>query len=92
MEQLLNDADQPSTSGVRAARAVCRDQGISDTTLWRWRRRGWVKSINISGKVYVDLKSLAEFNRRAATGFYSKEPAGAAAASKKARVETEAAK
>lgn len=68
---------QPST-GLRAARAVCRDRGISDVTLWRWSRRGWIRTTNISGKVYVDLQSLAEFDRRALGGEFARSPVGAA--------------
>ena len=74
-----------ASTGTRAARAVTRDRGISDVTLWRWARRGWVKLINISGKNYVDLVSLAEFDRRAAAGEFAKAPAGAAGVSHKAR-------
>ena len=73
--------------GFRAARAVIRDRGISDTTFWRWERRQWIKTVNISGKKYVDLESLAEFDRRAAAGEFSKAPAGAAGASSRARHE-----
>jgi hypothetical protein len=68
---------QPAT-GLRAARAICRDRGISDVTLWRWKRRGWIKTVNISGKIYVDLQSLAEFDQRAAAGEFAKGPVGAA--------------
>ena len=52
--------------GLRAAKAVARDRGISDVTIWRWGKRGWIKLINISGRPYVDLASMAEFDRRAA--------------------------
>jgi hypothetical protein len=64
--------------GLRAATAVARDRGISDTTLWRWRARHWIKSVNICGKVFIDMESLAEFDRRAATGEFAQEPMGAA--------------
>ena len=73
------------TTGLRAARAVARDRGVSDVTLWRWRARGWIKTANVSGKIYVDLASLADFDRRASAGEFSKAPAGAAGASSKAR-------
>jgi hypothetical protein len=68
---------QPTTPmGLRASKAVGRDRGISEVTLWRWRQRGWIRTVNISGKIYVDLQSLAEFDRRAALGEFSKAPAG----------------
>jgi len=73
--------------GLRASRAVILDRGISDTTLWRWYRRGWIKLVNICGKNYVDLESLAVFDRRAAAGEFSKKPSGAAGASHKTRLE-----
>jgi hypothetical protein len=92
MGDFLNAAGLPRTSGLRAARAVCRDQGISDTTLWRWRRLGWIKTVNISGKVYVDMASLDDFQRRAVGGEFSKPVAGAAGQSAAARAEQEATK
>lgn len=87
----LNDVStiEPPGTGLRAARAVCRDRGISDVTLWRWVRRGWIKTVNISGKVYVNLTSLADFDRRAATGEFSKPPAGAARKSAEKRAAKE---
>jgi len=76
----------PTPVGSRSAKAVARDRGISDVTLWRWGKRGWIKIINICGRPYIDLASLAEFDRRAATGEFAKKPAGAAARSVEARL------
>jgi len=78
-----------TTAGVRAAKAVCRDRGESAVTLWRRRKLGLIKCVNIFGKVYVDLQSLAEFDRRAATGEFAKPPAGAARKSAEARAAKE---
>ena len=69
--------------GLRAARAVCRDRGISDVTLWRMARRGDVIVVNVYGRCYVDLQSLADFDRRARAGEFAKKPVGAAAKSAK---------
>jgi predicted site-specific integrase-resolvase len=85
MQCHANSIEPIPTVGLRAARAVVRDRGISDTTLWRWCRRGWIKAVNISGKNYIDVSSLAEFDRRAAAGEFSKPSAGAAGASSAAR-------
>ena len=71
--------------GLRSARAVARDRGISDVSLWRWEKRGWIKTINICGKKYVELQSLAEFDERARAGEFARGPVGAAGASVKAR-------
>lgn len=70
---------------LRSAKVVCKQLGVADTTLWRWGKRGWIKLVNISGKSYVDLQSLVEFDRRAAAGEFAKPPHGAAGASAKAR-------
>jgi len=78
MRTHANSIEPIPTVGLRAARAVVRDRGISDTTLWRWCRRGWIKAVNICGKNYIDLASLAEFDRRAAAGEFSKPSACAA--------------
>ncbi len=86
----LESINETAGGGLRAATAVCRDRGISDTTLWRMGKRGWVKIVNIYGKCYVDMESLAEFDRRAAAGEFAKPPAGAAGKSAEARKAKEA--
>ena len=78
------------SAGLRAAKAVARDRGVSGVTVWRWGKRGWITIVNVCGRPYVDLASLAEFDRRAAAGEFAKAPAGAAGASSKARAEREA--
>lgn len=79
-------------TGLRASRVVCRDLGVSDTTLWRWSKRGWLRTTNISGKVYVELNSLVDFETRALNGEFSQAPHGAAGKSLQARMTKEKAK
>jgi hypothetical protein len=50
-----------------------RDVGISKTTAWRWRRAGWLKTVNIAGKHYLTRDGLAEFLRRAEAGEFAKK-------------------
>ena len=47
--------------------------GITDTTAWRWRKKCWLKTTNIAGRVYIYPKDLREFNRRAEAGEFAKE-------------------
>jgi hypothetical protein len=90
LPETCNHNGQPLvTSGLRAAKAVCRDRGESCCTLWRRRKLGLIKCVNIFGKVYVDLQSLAEFDRRAAAGEFAKPPHGAAGASARERAARE---
>jgi len=77
-------------AGVRAARKVAEDLGVSPISLWRWARDGRLRIVRIANRPYVDLASLAEFQRAALEGKYETPLAGAAAASRKARVGKEA--
>ncbi|MGD0904152.1 MAG: hypothetical protein ABR924_14530 [Terracidiphilus sp.] len=51
----------------------CRQASISDVTAWRWRRRGWLSTVNICGRPYITDKGLSEFLRRAEAGDFAKE-------------------
>ena len=44
----------------------------TSATGWRWRQRGWVETINIAGRLYISRAVIAEFERRAAAGEFSK--------------------
>jgi|SRR6516225_2787665 hypothetical protein len=65
----------------QSARAWCRARGISPVTLWRYQKRGWIKTFKICGKLYVDLRSVEAFDCLAITGAFASPPHGAAAAS-----------
>jgi hypothetical protein len=55
-----------------------RERGLSAATLWRFRRRGWLHTLNIAGRPYVTAAGLADFERRAEAGEFSQQPSGAA--------------
>lgn len=59
-----------------AASKVRREMGVSETTFWRWRRRGWLKTVEIAGRCYVDPEDLEEFRRRARAGDFALSSAG----------------
>jgi hypothetical protein len=42
--------------------------GVTTCTAWRWRKRGWLKTINIAGRQYLTQEALDEFHRRASAG------------------------
>lgn len=48
--------------------------GKTTSTIWRWRKLGWVRATNICGKLYIADSDLAEFRRRAEAGEFSKVP------------------
>jgi predicted site-specific integrase-resolvase len=47
--------------------------GVTPCTGWRWRKRGWLKTVNIAGRQYLTQSAIDEFNRRAAAGEFAQE-------------------
>jgi hypothetical protein len=58
-----------------------RQLGRSKATLWRYRKLGWLKCVNVLGKLYVTREAIAEFEARVLNGDLAKEPHGCAAGS-----------
>ena len=51
------------------------ETGLSPTTIWRYRSKGWLKTFNIAGRQYISRAAIAEFNRRCESGEFSAAPA-----------------
>jgi hypothetical protein len=49
--------------------------GISATTIWRYRRAGWLSTLNICGRHYLTRAEITRFNTRAASGEFAKQSA-----------------
>jgi predicted site-specific integrase-resolvase len=47
--------------------------GVAQITAWRWRKRGWLKTVNIAGRQYVTHEAIDEFRRRAVAGEFAQE-------------------
>ena len=47
--------------------------GVTNTTGWRWRKRGILKTTNIYGRLYIAEDTLVEFHRRATAGEFAIE-------------------
>ena len=45
--------------------------GVTPCTVWRWRKKGWLKTINIAGRQYLTQEAIGEFHRRASAGEFS---------------------
>lgn len=57
--------------------------GVTACTVWRWRKRGWLKVTNICGRLYLSEDAIRQFNERAERGEFAqqhKAPARKAAA------------
>lgn len=46
--------------------------GRSATCGWRWRGKGWVKTINVAGRIYIARNEIDRFHQRAAAGEFAK--------------------
>ena len=49
-----------------------RGVGRSKATGWRWRRRGWLRVLNIGGRNYVEVEEVGRFFQRAEAGEFSR--------------------
>jgi len=45
--------------------------GVTPCTAWRWRKKGWLKTVNIAGRQYLTQEAIDEFHRRAGVGDFS---------------------
>jgi hypothetical protein len=48
--------------------------GVTTCTGWRWRKRGWLKTVNIAGRQYLTQEAIDQFHRRASAGEFSQTP------------------
>jgi predicted site-specific integrase-resolvase len=64
---------QDSTAALRVFEKWRQDVGVSRTTGWRWRRRRWIETLNISGKVYVTEHEVRRFTERVEAGDFATE-------------------
>jgi hypothetical protein len=46
--------------------------GKTPATGWRWRKKGWLVTLNICGRVYIRRDEIARFEQRAAAGEFAK--------------------
>ena len=65
----LSEANPP----IVALSAFCRAAGISPITSWRFRKRGWLTTVNIAGRQYCTSEAIAEFKRRAEAGEFARK-------------------
>ncbi len=59
--------------GLVSSSKFCRDAGVSAVTAWRFRKKGWLESVNICGRVYHTQAAIDKFVQRAAAGEFAKE-------------------
>ena len=60
-----------NNANLISASKWAQEMGITSTTLWRWRKRGVITTINIYGRLYISSAEAARFNQRAVAGEFS---------------------
>jgi hypothetical protein len=46
--------------------------GVTSSTGWRWRKSNWLKTLNISGRVYIARSEIDRFQQRVLAGEFAK--------------------
>jgi hypothetical protein len=71
------ESDATVKTNASARRAIVSlqewlaDTGVTACTGWRWRKKGWLKTVNIAGRQYLTQDAIDEFTRRAAAGDFA---------------------
>jgi hypothetical protein len=50
-----------------------QQSGLSPVTVWRYRKAGWLNTLNICGRHYLTRSEIGRFNKRAAAGEFARE-------------------
>jgi hypothetical protein len=69
--ELLQALANPA-SNLLALEKFTQEIGLTSTTIWRFRQRGWLKTVNICGRLYISREEIKRFEERAARGEFSK--------------------
>ena len=72
MKQLYVSTQPPAAAELFAQDRFAEDMDVTRETLWRWRRDGLLRTINIRGRIYVTAEEAAYFKRRALAGHFAK--------------------
>lgn len=69
----MSESKQIKQPGIRLLLSWLNEANISQVAGWRLRKKGWLKTVNICGRVYVTDEAIAEFKRRAEAGEFAKK-------------------
>jgi predicted site-specific integrase-resolvase len=61
----------PAVATVISLSKWLQQIGVTQCTAWRWRKKGWLTTINIAGRQYLTKEAIDEFHRRAVSGDFA---------------------
>jgi hypothetical protein len=79
VERLIREIEERKAGKLISADKTAERLDLSASTVWRLERDGLLTGCHIYSKKYYTLESVAEFERRALAGEFSRPPRGAAA-------------
>jgi hypothetical protein len=62
----------PSRGAIISLTRWLQEVGVTACTAWRWRKKGWLKTVNICGRQYLTVEAIEEFRGRAERGEFAK--------------------
>jgi len=66
-----NETMEQSVSPLVCFNTFLESLGVTQATGWRFRKRGWVRTVNLAGRLYVARSEIERFHQRAASGEFS---------------------
>lgn len=66
-----NAIPNPPPAAVVSLSRWLEQVGVTPCTAWRWRKKGWLKTVNICGRQYLTQEAIDEFQRRALAGEFA---------------------
>ena len=66
-----NSKGYPNGAAVVSLSRWLEQVGVTQCTAWRWRKKGWLKTVNVAGRQYLTQEAIDEFHRRAIAGEFS---------------------
>jgi predicted site-specific integrase-resolvase len=68
----IHDQNYPvGSAAVISLNRWLEQVGVTPITAWRWRRRGWLATVNIAGRQYLTQEAIDDFHRRAVAGEFA---------------------
>jgi hypothetical protein len=65
-----------TTEGIVSYDRFLERMGRSQVTGWRWRRLGWLQTLNIAGRLYLETTEIDRFLERARRGEFERPTVG----------------
>lgn len=69
--QSVEKKQKQRKTGIVALSKWADEVGIARVTAWRFRKRGWLKTVNICGRVYITQDAIDDFVTRAASADFA---------------------